>query len=211
MKKTFVFFAVAAAMLFAGNTQAQRLAINLGYAPQTTTSSTTILGKTTTSTDDMAGFFAGFDYNIPLTNYFGLAFGAQARYNYKSSSTTLLSVTTTTKRTQILVDVPVLLNFGIRLGNDARLTVFAGPVVSYALKGNTNVSENALNTSTDYNWYGEKSDNQQLDLLGAVGVSFDYQVFRLFGGYRMGFLDLDKSDAVKATTSGLFFGLGYIL
>ena len=207
MKKTFVFFAVAAAMLFAGNTQAQRLAINLGYAPQTTTTATTILGHTSTNNHDMTGFFAGVDYNIPLTNYFGLAFGAQARYNFKTTTGDLL----TTKETQMLIDIPVLLNFGIRLGADARLSVFAGPVAAYALNGNTNVTEKFANTSLDTPWYGKNSNNQQLDLLGAVGVSFDYQVFRLFGGYRMGFLDLDKSDAVKATTSGLFFGLGYIL
>lgn len=207
MKKTVVFLAVAAALLYAGNTYAQRLTINLGYAPQTTTTATTILGSTSTQTDDMTGFFAGVDYNIPLTNYFGLAIGAQARYNYKTTSNDIA----TTKHTQMLIDVPVLLNFGIRLGADARLSVFAGPVASYALSGNTNVTEKILNTTHDYPWYKEGSKTQQFDVMGAAGVAFDYKLLRLFGGYRMGFLDLDKNDNIKSTTSGIFLGLGYIL
>ena len=47
--------------------------------------------------------------------------------------------------------------------------------------------------------------------MGAAGVALEFQAFRLFGGYRLGFLDLNKSDNVTAKTSGLFVGLGYIL
>ncbi len=47
--------------------------------------------------------------------------------------------------------------------------------------------------------------------MGAAGVAFDFQTFRLFGGYRLGFADLDKRDKVKTTTSGIFVGLGYML
>ena len=159
----------------------------------------------------MNGFFAGVNYNHALSNNIGLSFGGQVRYNMKKSTTTVLSASETTTYTQILVDVPVLFNFAIPFGNDVRLAIFAGPVLSYALKGNTNISENVLNTSTDFNWYGEKSNYNQFDLLGAAGVSLRYQTFRLFGGYRMGLLDINKSDKVKSTTSGIFVGLGFVL
>lgn len=202
MKKAISLIAIAAFLLLAGKTQAQGLGINIGFAPQSTTNFTP---------QEMNGFFAGVNYNHALSNNIGLSFGGQVRYNMKKSTTTVLSASETTTYTQILVDVPVLFNFAIPFGNDVRLAIFAGPVLSYALKGNTNISENVLNTSTDFNWYGEKSNYNQFDLLGAAGVSLRYQTFRLFGGYRMGLLDINKSDKVKSTTSGIFVGLGFVL
>lgn len=205
MKKAVLFLA-AVAFLFAGNAQAQ-LGINIGYAPQTTTS----VSGNSTSTSSMPGFFAGVNYNKELSTGLALSFGVQARYNTKTETSSLLSVTTTTKNTQFLIDVPVLLNFGFNLGSEARLAIFAGPTFSYALSGNTNIKENVLNSSNDYPWYGDNSKNKQFDILGTVGVSLDYKTVRLFGGYRLGFLDLNASDNIKSTTSGIFAGIGYLL
>ena len=202
MKKTFAIIAVVAAMFFAGNANAQTLGINLGYAPQTTTNFTP---------GEMAGFFGGVNYNHVLSGNIGLSFGGQLRYNYKKTTNTVLSANQTTTHTQMLIDVPVLLNFAIPLGGNARLAVFAGPVLSYALNGNTNVSENVLNTSNDYKWYGDNSNYKQFDLLGAVGAALEFQQFRLFGGYRMGLLDINKSEKTTSKTSGIFVGLGYLL
>ena len=202
MKRTISIIAVAAFLLLAGKSQAQGLGINIGFAPQSTTNFTP---------QEMNGFFAGVNYNHALSNNIGLSFGGQVRYNMKKSTTTVLSASETTTYTQILVDVPVLFNFAIPFGNDVRLTIFAGPVLSYALKGNTNISEYVLNTSNNLNWYGEKSNYNQFDLMGAAGAALEFQQLRLFAGYRMGFLDLNKSDKAKATTSGYFVGLGYIL
>ena len=202
MKKTFAIIAVVAAMFFAGNANAQTLGINLGYAPQTTTNFTP---------GEMAGFFGGVNYNHVLSGNIGLSFGGQLRYNYKKTTNTVLSASQTTTHTQMLIDVPVLLNFAIPLGSNARLAVFAGPVLSYALNGNTNISENVLNTSNDYKWYGDNSNYKQFDLLGAVGAALEFQQFRLFGGYRMGLLDINKSEKTTSKTSGIFVGLGYLL
>lgn len=202
MKKTFAIIAVVAAMFFAGNANAQTLGINLGYAPQTTTNFTP---------GEMAGFFGGVNYNHVLSGNIGLSFGGQLRYNYKKTTNTVLSATQTTTHTQLLIDVPVLLNFAIPLGGNARLAVYAGPVLSYALNGNTNISENVLNTSNDYKWYGNSSNYKQFDLLGAVGAALEFQQFRLFGGYRMGLLDINKSEKTTSKTSGIFVGLGYLL
>ena len=202
MKKTFAIIAVVAAMFFAGNANAQTLGVNLGYAPQTTTNFTP---------GEMAGFFGGVNYNHVLSGNIGLSFGGQLRYNYKKTTNTVLSASQITTHTQLLIDVPVLLNFAIPLGGNARLAVYAGPVLSYALNGNTNISENVLNTSNDYKWYGDNSNYKQFDLLGAVGAALEFQQFRLFGGYRMGLLDINKSEKTTSKTSGIFVGLGYLL
>lgn len=206
MKKVSFIIAAAFVMLLAGNAQAQ-LGVNIGYAPQTTT----VASGSNSSSSDMNGFFAGVNYNHVLSGNIGVSFGGQIRYNTKTTSSTILSATSTTKQTQLLVDVPVLFNFAIPMGSDARIALFVGPVFSYALKGNTNISENVLNTNTNVNWYGENSNNNQFDLMGAAGAALEFKTFRLFGGYRMGFADLDKREKVKTTTSGIFVGVGYML
>ena len=206
MKKISFIIAAAFVMLLAGNAQAQ-LGVNIGYAPQTTT----VASGSNSSSSDMNGFFAGVNYNHVLSGNIGVSFGGQIRYNTKTTSSTILSATSTTKQTQLLVDVPVLFNFAIPMGSDARIALFVGPVFSYALKGNTNISENVLNTNTNVDWYGENSNNNQFDLMGAAGAALEFKTFRLFGGYRMGFADLDKREKVKTTTSGIFVGVGYML
>ena len=206
MKKVSFIIAAAFVMLLAGNAQAQ-LGVNIGYAPQTTT----VASGSNSSSSDMNGFFAGVNYNHVLSGNIGVSFGGQIRYNTKTTSSTILSATSTTKQTQLLVDVPVLFNFAIPMGSDARIALFVGPVFSYALKGNTNISENVLNTNTNVNWYGENSNNNQFDLMGAAGAALEFKTFRLFGGSRMGFADLDKREKVKTTTSGIFVGVGYML
>lgn len=210
MKKVSFIIAAALVMLFAGNAQAQ-LGVNIGYAPQTTTS---VIGNSS-STSDMNGFFAGVNYNHVLSGNIGLSFGGQVRYNTKNEEAHVGTISGKWSHTQILVDVPVLLNFAIPMGSDARIALFAGPVFSYAIQGNSHFkatgSITGLSGETDNNWYGEHSNNSQFDLMGAAGAALEFKTFRIFGGYRMGFLDLDKSDNVKSTTSGIFIGLGYLL
>lgn len=206
MKRTISIIAVAAFLLLAGKTQAQSLGINLGYAPQTTTDFVV---------KDMTGFFAGVNYNHALSGNIGLSFGLQGRYNYKKEEGSVATLSGSLTHTQIQLDVPLLLNFAIPFGNNVRLAIFAGPVFSFALRGNTHSkgsgSITGITVEDDYNWYGEHSNYNQFDLMGAAGAALEIQQLRFFGGYRMGFLDLNKSDKAKATTSGLFVGLGYIL
>ena len=73
MKKVFSILAVAVAMMAFGNVQAQNLSVNIGYAPQSTKSTTTLMGNNTNTTMDMTGFFAGVTYNSPITRNFGVA------------------------------------------------------------------------------------------------------------------------------------------
>ena len=202
MKKVTLIIAAAFVMLFASNAQAQ-LGFNFGYAPQTTTVSM----KSTSSHSDMTGLFAGVNYNMALSSGLGLSMGVDGRYNFSSSTTTLATV----KETQMLIDVPILLNIGLTLAEKMTLTLFAGPTISYALKGNT--ATDVLNTDNIINvdWYGENSNNKQLDILATAGVSLRFTDLRFFGGYRLGLLDLDARDNVKTNTSGLFFGVGYVL
>ena len=220
MKKTIAIVACAAVMLFAGKANAQ-LGINVGYAPVTLSTATTIGNNTTTSTSEMDGFFAGVTYNYGISKDLGVAFGLQGRYNTKTSTGSanfvVVSGNDKSTTTQILLDVPVLLNYSLPLGGSAKLSAFAGPTFSYAVYGNTHVTSTATilgvssTSETDYAMYGDNSTNNRLDITAAFGLQFQYNDIRLFGGYRIGLTDLNTNDNVKTTSSGLFVGLGYNL
>lgn len=220
MKKTIAIVACAAVMLFAGKANAQ-LGINAGYAPVTLTTAVTSGNYTTTSSSQMDGFFAGVTYNYGISKDLGVAFGLQGRYNTKSStgSASLIVVSGNDKSTttQLLLDVPVLLNYSLSLGSRAKLTAFAGPTFSYAVYGNTHVVStttflgSSSTSENDYDMYGDNSTNNRFDLTAAFGLQLQYSDFRLFGGYRLGLIDLNTDADIKTTSSGLFVGLGYSL
>ena len=200
MKKVLAIVAFVAAMFIAGNVQAQST-IYAGYAPESFVS-----GSTSTN---YQGFFAGFTQNFGLSKGIGVAAGAQFRMNTKSESTTILGVTTTTKNSQFLVDVPILFNYGIGINRDITITPFVGPMVSLALAGNTKVSVGSSTSTSD--WYGDNSRMNRFNLYAVFGADVKFNQFNLFGGYRLGLLDLNSSDNVTLKTNGLFVGLGYTL
>ena len=200
MKKVLAIVAFVAAMFIAGNVQAQST-IYAGYAPESFVS-----GSTSTN---YQGFFAGFTQNFGLSKGIGVAAGAQFRMNTKSESNTILGVTTTTKNSQFLGDVPILFNYGIGINRDITITPFVGPMVSLALAGNTKVSVGSSTSTSD--WYGDNSRLSRFNLYAVFGADVKFNQFNLFGGYRLGLLDLNSSDNVTLKTNGLFVGIGYTL
>ena len=200
MKKALAIVALIAAMFVAGNVQAQTT-IYAGYAPETF-----VTGNTSTN---YQGFFAGFTKNFGLAKGIGVAAGAQFRINSKSVSNTVWSVTTTTKSTQFLVDVPILFNYGIGINRDIKVTPFVGPMLSLALAGNSKVSVGSNTTTT--NWYGDNSNQNRFNIYAVFGADLKFNQFNVFGGYRLGLLDLDSSDNIILKTNGFFVGLGYSL
>ena len=219
MKRIFAFLAVAATTLIAGNSYAQ-LSIRAGYAPETWKTTTTINNTNTTTSSSLNGVFVGVHYNLPITGDLKVSLGAQYRFNFgkETSSADFLGIvggSTESKKTQSVLDVPVLLNYGLDLTEAMRLSIFAGPTLNLALAGNThytttvNVSGKSSVTESDNDWYGDNSKTEQLNLSATFGVNLTYMNFGLFGGYNMGLLDMNKDSDTKLTTGGFFVGLGY--
>lgn len=204
--------AVAACMLFAGKANAQ-LTLNVGYAPTTLTY--TYGGNDTKM--DMNGFFVGANYNINLTGDLNVAVGADFRFNTKTDKdgASLFGVAATSEvtRTQMLIDVPVLFNYGLSLNSDLRIAAFVGPTFSLALSGKTK-SDAAVagwDGSTEYDWYGDGSDWKKFDIALTFGLELGYRQYRLFGGYNMGLMNLTSTDDATMKANAWFVGLGFAL
>ncbi len=210
MKKVFAF--VAATVLFAGIANAQ-LGINVGFAPQTYKATVTSGSTSSTNTMNLNGFFAGVNYNINLTGDLGVSLGVNYRMNMGSEETTVLGVTAKDTYNQSLVDVPILFNYGLKLSDALKLSVFAGPTINFALSGKTTSTYTVLGTetTTETDWYGDNTDMKKLDLGATVGVNLQYNGIRFFGGYNLGLLNTYDDDNVTRKGSNWFIGLGYSL
>ena len=213
MKKIFAF--AAAIMLFAGMASAQ-LGVYVGYAPQTYLSKYTSGSTTFSDTTSMTGLFVGANYNYNLSGDLSVSFGLQGRYNTHNEEATVLGVTTKSAATQMLVDIPILFNYGLSLSDNMKLSVFAGPTITYALSGTTKTTVSGtpggiLDGTTESDWYGDNSNLKKLDVSGTLGVALTFSDIRLFGGYNMGLLNLTTADNTTYKGSNLFLGIGYNL
>ena len=192
-------------MALAGNANAQ-LGIHAGYSPESWSNEN--------NTTNLNTFFAGVDYNTPVTGDLKVNIGAQLRYGTESSSSSVLGIAAGQHTSTLIgIDVPVLLNLGINLTSDLKTTVFAGPKLSYGLSAKTKYEGSVLGIggSTEQNWYDANGMNlKQFNISATFGLVFEYNQFRLFGGYNYGLLDMDNANT-KTTINGLFFGLGFAM
>jgi hypothetical protein len=124
MKRFIAIVAFVAAMFVAGNAQAQ-LSVRFGYAPETFSS-----GSTSTNFD---GFFVGVHNNFDLKSGLQFSLGVQGRMNMKNNKESNALGSITTKKTQLLVDVPVTLNYSVAFGSNVKVTPFVGPMATLAL------------------------------------------------------------------------------
>lgn len=190
--------ALVAALFIAGNVQAQST-VYATYAPESFV--------TGNSSNNYQGFALGFVQNVGVAKGIGVAAGGQFRMNMKSETSTLLNV----KENQILVDVPILFNYNIAVNRDLSIIPFVGPMPSLAISGSTKTTENVLGNTVTVNWYGDNTNWNRFNLYAVFGADVKFTNFNLFGGYRLGLLDINKSNNVTTKTNGLFVGLGFTL
>ena len=201
MKKAFAIVALVAAMFVAGKVQAQTT-LYATYAPETFVEGS--------NSKDYKGFSAGFSHNIGISGGFGVAAGAQFRMNMRNATQTIWGITGTTKETQTLIDVPVLFNYDIAVNHDLHIYPFVGPMPSLALTGTTKGVDPIFGENS-YDWYDDSSNLSRLNLYAVFGADVAFGGFNLFGGYRLGLLDINKNDNTSLKTNGFYIGLGFTL
>ena len=164
--------------------------------------------------ETLTGFYAGFDYNIHLTDNFGIAPGVYYSYQFKNTESKVGTITSKTAFTEHYIGVPVNLNYGFKLAPDFALTLYAGPTISYGLLSNTKVTNNesvtGISTDNTFNNY-ENSNYKPLDVLIGGGVAFDWaEMFRVTIGYNYGLLDRNASENHTFNRSYLHMGVAYL-
>lgn len=176
MKKIFSIALVAAAMLFAGKVNAQ-ISVHAGYQDYTMKAK-----ALTTASESEGGFYAGLSYNSELGAGLGVAPGLYFAY------------------VEDIVDirVPILLNFGVELG-EIGLGVFAGPNVNIGLLGDAYTEDNTV--------------LKRFDVGLTFGGKISYQKISIDFGYNLGLLNRlkDAPDDWSIKTNQFFVGLGYTL
>ena len=201
MKKALAIAALIAAMFVAGNVQAQST-VYATYAPETF-----VAGNNSTN---YQGFSIGFSQNVGMAKGIGVAAGAQFRMNTRTATQTIWGFTGKIKETQTIIDVPILFNYKVDVNRDLAIIPFVGPMPSLALTGVTKGVDPIFGENSS-DWYGDNSNQSRFNLYAVFGADVKFNQFNLFGGYRLGLLDLNKSDNVTLKTNGLFIGLGYRL
>ena len=201
MKKALAILALVAAMFVAGNVQAQST-IYATYAPETF-----VAGSNSTN---YQGFSVGFSQNIGLYKGLGVAAGAQFRMNMRSATESFLGLTGKIQETQTIIDVPIVFNYKLEVNRDLAIVPFVGPMPSLALTGVTKGVDPVFGENSD-DWYDNNSTMSRFNLYMVFGADVKFTNFNLFGGYRLGLLDLNSNDNATLKTNGWFIGLGYTL
>lgn len=201
-------------MLSTGKVKGQNLGFNVGYASEifpTIGNAFNNPFEKMAKQGDLTGFYAGVNYNLRLSKFFGLSFGVQGCYYTREFETTVIYVPTEVKETMVTVDVPVLLNLGVDFSENARIALFAGPLVSFGVMGSTTMSNNLSSTDVELPWWGEANGFKRLNPQATAGIALTIQHFRIYGGYSIGILDIDMNENTKTTTSNVYMGLSFVL
>lgn len=207
MKKTLFFFALAMLLLSATRLQAQ-LGFHAGYAPQNFTVSGLPAGAENTLPSLSHGFFGGVHYNFAIVDKLGFSAALQIRLN----SATVNTEEEITQDWQFLADLPLLLKYGFSLGHDMSIGVFAGPMLSYGIsytQKTTDAETYEVIVSRDrYGTSDPEYAMKRFEVGGAGGLFFKFRSFMLFGGYRLGFNDIDRRSDCSTKPRGFIVGLG---
>lgn len=198
MKK--IFTIAAAMLLFAGAASAQNY-INFGYGMPT---DVVTFGDMDPETDSFNTAFVGFSHNFLFGKALGLEAGANFVYGFSSDDE--LGVTLRYSSTGL--NVPVLLNYGIPVGNLLTLKAFAGPTFHYGFSSKLDsILDGKKALTVDY--YEDTYNRFFLSAGVAVAAEFA-DTFRVKLGYDLGLTDFDKAEKVTTKENLFSITLSYI-
>lgn len=204
MKKFFSTLLAASLMLLGTQAFAQ-MSVNAGYLNSTL--------KTSNTSDNANGAYAGVSFNIPIAS--GLAVAPGVYYSLLTSKETasLGSVFTGSGTfMEHAVNVPVYLNYGIDLARDTKVFLFGGPTVQYGLASQVKYDANVagVSGSKTFNNYDDDDFNRLNVYLGG-GLGFQVSALQITVGYDYGMMNQYKGDnAPQCHRSNLKLGVGFV-
>lgn len=209
MKRTILFLALATLMLPAVKLNAQ-VGFHAGYAPQNLiVKGPAVADKESVSTL-YQGFYGGIHYSFDIVGDLDFDPALQIRVNSANGSDNQFE----TQDWQFVMDLPLFLNYDFDLGHDVGIGLFAGPTLSYGISFTrkykdieTHAADHAVNRYDD-NLSSPELGLRRFEVGAAGGLLVEYRGFIIFGGYRLGFNDLDRMDGQTTKPRGFFVGIG---
>ena len=205
MKRIITLLAAAVMMTIATNSFAQ-MSVGIGYLNGSDKVST---GEVSTAMNSN-GLYAGFSYNLMISDGVGLAPGIY--YSFLYSNDSLFGIVDT-KTKEHFINVPVYLNFGFDLTDNARLVIFAGPTAQFGLDSRTEYQTNileGLNASGKQDNYKE-SDYGRTNILIGGGIGIGIGRIQISAGYDYGLFNLNTSDSdITRIKSYIKSGISYM-
>ncbi len=215
MKKIYT-IVLSAAMLLAATDAFAQLSIGVGYLNSTLT--TTYKGKEQDK-EPSNGLYMGAGFDLPILGenlkltpglYLSLLTG-------KESTTFLDIVTLQSKFTEVAINLPVHLSYGMDMGH-AKLFVYGGPTFQYGISSNYKVDGTAAtalgviaadgvidnykeNDMSPFNIYLGGGLGADLNNLLRVTIGFDYGLLNLYKG---------DNENTKYNRYNFRVGVGYL-
>jgi len=187
-------------LVCAGKMQAQ-LGINAGYALNS------INYSDFGSKQNMSGFSAGLSYDFRIKNEWYLFTGLNySQFGRTNSERFLLGQWNYTYRHGFL-EIPIHAAFVMEVADDWKISIEAGPKLSYAVFGTETVQRND-GVKIQTNIYDKNIS--PFNVLVGFGIGIQYSNLRFKIGYDLGLLNQSSNIDSKATRSGLSLSLGYV-
>ena len=220
---------LAAAALLAGTNAYAQFSAGLGWL--NSTEITRYTNKDNVDRENLNGFYFGGQYNLEIFDNFGVAPGLYVSSVFgKYASSTGIKVGSNTTRAdyrEIMLNVPVNLNYSIEVGRDFQIIFYAGPVIQYGIVSKSTI-ENRTDTffgstttgkwtKNNYNGKWKDPDGKEYDddpvrnpfniFLGG-GAGFQAGDFQVLLGYDHSLLNFSKVSNEKAGRSQIKLGIG---
>ena len=194
-------------LLLAVKAEAQ-VGFHAGYSPQNLSVKVSNVIGDSLSTIRYQGFFGGVHYNFDITDNLDVVAALQIRMNSTSSKGTDYD----TQDWQFIAELPIQLGYAFELTEDLDLGIFAGPVLSYGMsytqKHTDPVTYDVIQSIDRYNTSLQDYALRRFEVNVDGGLYVEYKSVMLFGGYRLGLLDLDTMPNKTTRARGFFVGIG---
>lgn len=166
------------------------------------------------------GFYLGASYNIPIVGGLGVAPGLYADMLFHNTSGsaggTAAGLTLSGRYRELMVNVPLNLNYGINVNSNVKLIAFAGPTFQFGILSSTTISGNVnlnlfgqsynYSDSETYDYYKNDVRNRfNIYLGGGIGLQIGDIMFTV--GYDRNMMDFDKNDNTKTNRNVIKAGI----
>ena len=178
----------AAALLLAGTNAFAQMSVAAGWVNATDKVVSTIGSNSSTSNQDLNGFFAGVSYNLALgvADGLGLAPGAFVQGLFGADENDH-------KYTDFSLNVPININYGLELASDFKIVAFTGPVLQLGLLKKESYTNGSNTNTTDY--YAGDNPYSRFNVLWGVGAGFEVnEKYQIMVGADFGLLPQYKGE-----------------